>query len=198
MNPGKALIIVHDGFTDSEFIVAYYRCREEGINVMVATITGKNAIGEKGCVAKADFNTGDAYYITTKRHSFDGLMGLWDMIILPGGVKSIEKVRQDNATINLVRLHDQNSRIIATMCHGAQIMIEANLCRGRKISGYYSIKKDLENAGAEYKREVTVDANLVSAPHYDFNGEWVREWIRLWREFLSSQQEIGTYGNRTQ
>ena len=55
--------------------------------------------------------------------------------------------------------------------------------KGRKLSGYYSIEPDINNAGAEYSRDnVVIDDNLVSCPHYDFMGEWMREGFKVYNE----------------
>lgn len=55
--------------------------------------------------------------------------------------------------------------------------------KGRKLSGYYSIEPDINNAGAEYSRDnVVIDGNLVSCPHYDFMGEWMREGFKVYNE----------------
>ena len=43
------------------------------------------------------------------------------------------------------------------------------------LNGYYSIDTDIENAGATYSRgPVVVDGNIISCPHYDFMGDWMR------------------------
>ena len=173
----RALIIVADGFTDSEFTYALDRCREEDIDVLVATVTGKDAIGEKGWKAKAEVST-----VMLSELYASSNAELFDILLLPGGVKSIEKVRQDSATLDIIGLHYDANRIIGTMCHGAQLLIEAGLARGRKISGYYSIKTDIINAGGEYVKGVVTDGTIVSAPHYDFNGKWMRAVIEAWKQ----------------
>ena len=54
-------------------------------------------------------------------------------------------------------------------------MITAGILEGRRVSGYYAIEADINNAGATYDRgPVVVDGNINSCPHYDFMGEWMR------------------------
>lgn len=180
---GTALIIVANGYTDSEFTYALDRCREEDINVVVATLDGKWAQGEKGWIAKGDISThnvrGVVYGARANINKVD-YIGLFDILILPGGVKSIEKVRQDQPTIEMIKLHHIGGKIIASCCHGAQCLIEADLVRNRKIAGYYSIKTDIINAGGSYCNTFCVDGSIVSAAHYDFNGKWMKAVIELW------------------
>lgn len=178
----KALIIVADGFTDSEYTYALDRCREEDIEVHVATITGIDAIGEKGWRAKADLLVDNACTIARNWMTWNSFHGLWDILLLPGGVKSIEKVRQSKATLEIIKLHHIGGKIIGSCCHGAQLLIETGLARNRKIAGYYSIKTDIINAGGEYVDTVAVDGQIVSAAHYDFNGKWMGAVITIWKE----------------
>ena len=70
-----------------------------------------------------------------------------------------------------------------SICNGAQLLITADVIKGRTVSGYYSIEPDIRNAGATYSREkVVVDKNLVSCPHYDFMGEWIKEGISVYND----------------
>ena len=69
-------------------------------------------------------------------------------------------------------------KIIGSICHGAQLLISANVIKGKKISGYYSIKDDIINAGAIYVDAPAVeDNNIISSPHYKFLGDWMKTII---------------------
>ena len=51
---------------------------------------------------------------------------------------------------------------------------------GKKISGYYSIKDDINNAGAIYTDEpAVVDGNIVSTAHYKDLGPWMKAALNL-------------------
>ena len=43
---------------------------------------------------------------------------------------------------------NDKGKIIACICHGAQLLISAQITSGRDVSGYYSIKDDIVNSGA--------------------------------------------------
>src|SRR6185295_1474690 len=115
----------------------------------------KDAIGEKGWKAKADISTSDAWMITRdsmtwQRANEPFVCGPWDILLLPGGVKSIEKVRLDRNVIDTIQSHFYGGKIVGSICHGAQLLIEANLAFGHRISGYKSIATDIKNAGGTY------------------------------------------------
>ena len=72
------------------------------------------------------------------------------MIVLPGGVKSMEKLRLNDRLIKIIRDFDNNDKLIASICSAAQLLISADIIKDRKISAYYSMKQDVINAGAEF------------------------------------------------
>jgi protease I len=62
------------------------------------------------------------------------------------------------------------------------MLISSKITKGRKISGYYSLKDDIENSGAKYSREpVVVDGNIISSPHYDYMGEWMETTLQEYK-----------------
>jgi len=53
---------------------------------------------------------------------------------------------------------------VAAICHGPQTLINAEVVRGLRMTSYPSIRRDLENAGAEWVDEaVVVDHRLVTS-----------------------------------
>ena len=108
------------------------------------------------------------------------LIESYDLLILPGGVKALEKLRQEKYAVSFVKSWGESGKIIASTCHGAQLLISAGLTKGKNISGYYSIKDDINNSGARYMDEpFVIDGNIVSSPHYDWMGEWMSAAINL-------------------
>ena len=69
-------------------------------------------------------------------------------------------------------------KIIACICSGAQLLISAKVVKGRKISGYYSMKDDLINAGAIYTDlPAVIDDNIITTAHYKDMGPWMKAVI---------------------
>ena len=167
----KALIITWEGYQDHEVIYPYYRCREETPNVSI--MANKEVIfGIMGTKMNADLNVSDLSV------RYDEIFNKYDFLILPGGVKALEKLRQDKKILRFVHEWDAAGKIIASTCHGAQLLISAKVVKGREISGYYSLEDDITNAGAVYSREpVVMSDNIISSPHYNWMGEWMKEAI---------------------
>jgi protease I len=99
----------------------------------------------------------------------------YEILLIPGGVKALEKLRQEKGVLKFIQEWNEANKTIFSVCNGAQLLISAKILKGRRVSGYYSIDVDIENAGAFYDRgPVVVDDNIISCPHYDFMGDWMK------------------------
>ena len=167
----KALILTGKYCTDVEFTYALYRLQEAGFEVDVAvrgnqTVLG--IIGEK---------------IVPNKDIPDLDVNDYELLILPGGAKAMEYLRQDDDVIGFIQHFHKTGKVIGSICHAAQLLISAGLVKGRHISGYYSIKDDIRNAGGTYVDAAYVtDGNIVSSPHYRYLGSWMKEVLRIAKE----------------
>ncbi len=62
----------------------------------------------------------------------------------------------------------QAGKPVAAICHGPQVLISANVLRGRTLTCWPSIAVDVKNAGGLYvDRPVVRDGNLITARKTD-------------------------------
>jgi protease I len=102
----------------------------------------------------------------------------YKILVIPGGVKAMEKVRQNKKIIQFISDFDKENKIIACICSGAQLLISAKVVKGRKISGYYSMADDITNAGAIYTDlPAVIDNNIITTAHYKDMGPWMKAVI---------------------
>ncbi|HEU4464532.1 MAG TPA: type 1 glutamine amidotransferase domain-containing protein [Gemmatimonadota bacterium] len=104
----------------------------------------------------------------------------YDALLLPGGVMSPDKLRRDERVLEFVRAFFEQGKPVAAICHGPWTLIDAGVVEGRRVTSYPSIRKDLENAGAEWTdREVVVDDGLVTSRKPEdlpaFNAKMIEE-----------------------
>ena len=168
----KAIIISGNLAQDHEFIYPYYRLLEAQFEVDVCLLEGRPVKGILGTTLPPNKNQSVKTIDQIKVDDYK-------ILILPGGVKAMEKVRQEIKIINFITNFNEKKKIIACICSGAQLLISAKVVRGRKIAGYYSMKDDLINAGAIYTdEEAVVDGNIITTAHYKDMGPWMREAIK--------------------
>ena len=87
----------------------------------------------------------------------------FDALLIPGGF-SPDMLRAHDEPVRFAKEFMDENKPVFSICHGAQLLINADAIRGRKITGYKSIVQDLKNAGAEFfDQEVVEDGNLVSS-----------------------------------
>lgn len=88
----------------------------------------------------------------------------YDALVLPGGVLNPDKLRQNKEAVAFVSAFLDESKPIAAICHGPQILIETGMIGGRTLTSYPSLRTDLENARAHWiDQEVVVDDGLVTS-----------------------------------
>jgi protease I len=167
----KALIISGNLVQDHEFIYPYYRLLEEGYNLDVCILEGKPVQGILGTAIPPNKEQ-------KIKKIEDVKVSDYELLVIPGGVKAMEKVRQNTDIIKFISDFDKEKKIIACICSGAQLLISAKVVKGRKISGYYSMKDDLINAGAIYTDlPAVIDDNIITTAHYKDMGPWMKAVI---------------------
>ena len=171
----KAIILTYSGFQDHELVYPYYRLLGAGFEVSIVA-DKKDSQGR--IYGIFGLNMPCHVLLSNFVEKFDTYLDEFDLLVLPGGVKSLEKLRQVKEVTNFIHEWDSRGKCIASTCHGAQLLISAKVVRGRNISGYYSLQDDIENAGATYvNAPFVVDKNIVSSPHYDHMGAWMEKTL---------------------
>jgi len=89
----------------------------------------------------------------------------FDALLIPGGY-SPDKLRADENAVRFAGDFVRSGKPVFAICHAPQILISADVIRGRRITGWKSIVQDIKNAGAEFlDQDVVEDGNLISSRH---------------------------------
>ena len=164
----KALIIAGKYSQDVEVFYPLYRMQEEGWHVDIAVKGNEETTGVFGMKIVPTVNLPLIFQATH------------NVVILTGGARALEYLRQDNNLLNAITQFHKWGGIIGSVCHGTQLLISAGLVKGRRVSGYYSIKDDIINAGGEFvDAPFVTDGKMVCSPHYKYLGPWMKEVIRV-------------------
>jgi len=164
----NVLLFVHNGFEDREFMIPYYRFQEAGYNV---DVVGPEADmiynGEYGLDIKSNLSPEKVnidYYV---------------VIIIPGG-RAPDRMRTNKGLVQLAREASHKGKVIAAICHGPQLLIEADVVKGKKATCYVSVSTDLKNAGGIYlDKSVVFDGNLVTSRFPADLPDFCREVLRV-------------------
>ena len=149
----KIAMVVGPEFEDSEFRVPYDRLRQANHEVTVlGTAAGETVRGKKG----RESTRVDAAAKDRSPRDFDAL-------VIPGG-HSPDHLRVDRGVVSFVREFANSGKPVAAVCHGPQLLIEAGLVAGKTVTSWPSVRKDLENAGANWvDKEVACDGTFITS-----------------------------------
>lgn len=167
---GKRIaFLATDGYEDSELTSPWDAVTGEGAAASMIAPDGDKVTGKNGHVHGVDLTAG-----TASADDFDAL-------VLPGGVVNADHLRLDKPSIALARAFFEQHKPVGVICHGAWILVEADVLGGRTLTSYPSLTTDLRNAGATWvDEEVVVDQGLVSSRTPDdlpaFNAKLVEEF----------------------
>jgi protease I len=149
----RIAFVLGEDFEDSEFRIPYDSLREAGHQIEVLGPTaGETVKGKRGNeqvrieAACADRNPDD-----------------YDALVIPGGY-SPDHLRVDREVVRFVHKMVHSDKLIAAVCHGPQLLIEADAVEGKTVTSWPSVHTDLVNAGARWvDREVVVDDRLITS-----------------------------------
>ena len=165
----KILMITEDRNDDSEVLYPFYRMQEQGWDVDVAALTKKTVASKYHFAVEANKSVAEC-----KSADYDGL-------ILPGG-SAPEKLRLNADAVRLTKEIFDAGKPVCAICHGPQMLISAEVVRGKKATCYPGIADDLKNAGALYEdAPVVVDGNLVTSRRPQDLPYWMREFVKLFK-----------------
>ena len=149
----RVAIPLAEDFEDSEFSVPCKRLEAAGHDVLVFGDKAQQAIQGKRHKVKA----------MTKAAARDLRPDDFDALLIPGGY-SPDRLRTSREVVRFVRDFAISGKPVAAICHGPQLLIEADSVDGRTVTSWPSVRKDLENAGATWVDEtVVVDGALITS-----------------------------------
>ncbi len=147
----RVAILLEELYDEFEFWYPKLRLEEEGVEVVVVAPQRKVYHGKKGFPAEADIPIEDA-----NPEEFHG-------VLIPGGYCP-DRLRRYPEVLQFVREIHHRGKLVATICHGGWVLISAGIVKGRTLTGFFAIKDDLVNAGANFvDRPVVRDGNLITS-----------------------------------
>jgi protease I len=155
-NMQRILIIATDGFEQSELLQPKQMLEEAGAQITIASLK----LGEIKGWDRKNWGQSVAVDITVDQAK----VGDYDALLLPGGQINPDILRMNADVIALVKAFGDARKPIAAICHAPWLLAEADMLKGRTVTGWPSIRTDLANAGAEVvDREVVIDGNLITS-----------------------------------
>jgi protease I len=147
----KVAVLAEDLYEDLELWYPTIRLREAGAAVVLLGTGNARYKGKHGLPVEVD---GPIESVPVSD---------LDALVIPGGYAP-DRLRRSQAVLELVRTMDRAGKLIAFICHAGWVPASAGILKGRRITSFFSIRDDMENAGAQWEdNPVVTDGNLVTS-----------------------------------
>ena len=181
----KILFLTGDFAEDYEMMVPFQALQMVGHTVH-AVCPGKKS-GDKIKTAIHDFE-GDQTYTEKPGHlfalnaSFDEVeVDNYDALMITGG-RAPEYLRLNPRVIEIVRQFAAADKPIAAICHGAQVLVAADVIRGKRIAAYPACAPEVRLAGGDYADiavdQAVTDGGFVTAPAWPAHSQWLAQFLQ--------------------
>jgi protease I len=158
LNGKRVAILVDDGYDAREVAEPLASLRGDGAEVLIVGVAAGRTHHD---MTGAETLTTDVAAVVAPP---------FDAIVIPGGYAP-DRLRMRHAIVDLIRAAMAAGTVVAAVCRGPQVLISANVVRGRTLTCWPSIAVDVMNAGGLYvDRPVVRDGNLVTARKADDLG----------------------------
>jgi protease I len=148
----RVAVFVEKFYEDLELWYPVLRLREAGCEVrIVGPKAGETYTSKHGYPAKADTSAAEV-----KASDFDAF-------VIPGGY-SPDHMRRHKPMVELLIDAARQGKVLAAICHGPWMLCSARCIKGRKLTSFFAIRDDIENAGGIWQDTAMVrDGNIVTS-----------------------------------
>lgn len=143
----KVAVLITNLFEDSEYTSPATALEEAGHTLTTIEHEAGNVVKGKQGDAEVTIDKGIA---EVKPEDFDALL-------IPGGY-SPDQLRKHKVFLDFAKHFHDEKKPIFTICHGPQLLINADIVEGKKMTSVSQVGIDLLNAGAIWENsELVID-----------------------------------------
>ena len=185
----KILILTGDFAEDYEVMVPYQAFQICGFEVDVVCPNKK--AGDTIQTAIHDFKDQYQFFVETLGHCFKLTKNFdevkpedYDGLYLAGG-RAPEYLRYDKKILEITDFFLKNNKPLCAVCHALLILAAIpNGIKGKTVTGFYSVRAEIEAAGATYdaKNEAVTDGVLVTGQSYLSHVEMIKQFVKVMNE----------------
>jgi protease I len=162
----RVAVLAEDYYQELELWYPVLRLREAGAEVVIV-----------GTGSSDSYTSKHGYPVTVDASIEEAQPSEFDALVIPGGYAP-DRLRRYPAVNSLAREMFSEGKVVASICHGAWVLVSADVLRGRTATCFSGIKDDVINAGANYvDQEVVRDGNLITSREPDDLPAFCREII---------------------
>jgi len=147
----RILIPIADGTEDLEAVALVDVLRRSGADVTVASVGGLTVKCAKGVQITADHALSDC------------VSEQYDLIVLPGGSKGAEHLRDNAQLTSMLKAQRDSGRLYGAICASPAVVLEHHgLLAGKKATAYPGYESKLKDPSRAHER-VVIDGSCVTS-----------------------------------
>lgn len=146
----KALVLLAEGFEETEAVTAIDVLRRGGVEVVLCSLGGRLVEGSRHIVVQAD------------RTIDEGAPENCDVLYLPGGTKGATTLRDDPRAQRLIRAYAENGKKIAAICAAPIALERAGVLKGKTVTSNPGVREEIRDA-AYSEDPVVVSGNIITS-----------------------------------
>ncbi len=161
----RALFLVANGFCEREFIQAQDAMKTIGIDCRIASVdTGLlQAWNEEKDMRESEWGASYAPDVLVS----DCVTGEYDVLVVPGGERSIAKLKISNSTNALLSSFMKAEKPVIAYNKGLDLLSFCGLISGYSVAAKHSICDNVKGTGARCApQEFIVSKNLISLSRF--------------------------------
>ena len=148
----RVLVPLAEGFEEIEAVAIVDLLRRADIEVHMASLGDREVTGSHGITVVAD----------ARLDAVDA--GVYDMIVLPGGMPGTTHLKSDPRVTRLLRQFAESGRYTAAICAAPSVLAHAGLLAGRKATSFPGFLKTDSAPGIRLSEDpVVVDGKVATS-----------------------------------
>jgi 4-methyl-5(b-hydroxyethyl)-thiazole monophosphate biosynthesis len=147
----KALLVLADGFEETEAIVVADILRRAEVDLTIAALDNLQVTGSRKIKVSADKRLGE-------------IKEKMDALILPGGSRGAENLARSQEVKEWIEKVNREGGIIAAICAApAVVLAPTGILEGKKATGYPGSEKEFSRQTTFLEKDVVIDGNLITS-----------------------------------
>ncbi|WP_114395769.1 DJ-1/PfpI family protein [Oleisolibacter albus] len=130
------------------------------------------------------------HYFPTDKHVGDVLAADFDLLLLPGGDRSVAKLANNPHTRRILGSFMDAGKGVAAIGKGVELLAVADRAKGRTVTGPETVKEALTAAGAKWSDEtMVVDRVLLTAQSQETLADFIETMTKVFVQAVEQRKQ---------